>query len=156
MHTTRGTIFGKFPDKMMDEIEADARKPEVLEWQKFSGRQYKRYASDEVRITMGPRGMFYLNLGAFVALGQPQAVEMMVDKKHRVIGIRKTDLRNRHAFVVRKMKKSEYRTIAAAAFCHNFRLLTQSTILFNDYEFDDDSVLRLNLVNATKVMRGAR
>ena len=172
----RGTIFGTFPDKRIEEIIADAAKPEdapttsspetgatpppaggELKWQAFTGRQHRRYAAMEPRITLGAKGMFYLNGAAFRALGEPMAVEMMLDKMRRVIGMKPTDPRKPNAFIVKPHGKTgKNKRISASAFCQHFGLKTSGTLLFNDIEFDGDGVLRLDLVNATRVGRGAK
>lgn len=127
-----------------------------MQWQVFTGKQHGRWASGEPRVTMGCKGMFYLNLAAFRVLGEPVAVEFFLDKMRRIIGVRPTLPTQKNSFLVRKVQDGRYRTIAASAFCQHFGLATSGTLLFNNMEFDDDGVLRLDLVNATKVGRGAR
>src|SRR5258706_16092050 len=58
------TLTGKFPDKMIEDIAADAGEPEEMEWQTFNGRQHGRSRRGEPRITMGNKGNFYLNMPA--------------------------------------------------------------------------------------------
>lgn len=48
------------------------------DWEIFEGRQYKPTARREPRVTVGPKGTFYLNGIAFEALDQPAAVEMLL------------------------------------------------------------------------------
>ena len=150
------TLFGRFPDKTIEELRDEALRPEEIEWQRFTGRQYRKYAGNEPRITLGAKGVFYLNLGAFRMLGEPLAVELMMDKMRHVIGMRPIESRQHSAFRVHKKTQGEYRRINASAFCQHFRLYTGDTLLFHNVKFDDEGVLRLDLVNATKVGRGAR
>jgi hypothetical protein len=107
---------------------------------------------------MDKKGTFYLNRVAFRALGEPMAVEILLDDMRRVIGMTPSDPRKKNAFVVKPQGKidSNYKRISASAFCQHFRLKTSGTLLFNDPEFDADGVLRLDLVNATRVGRGAK
>ena len=46
------------------------------QWTTFEGRAYGRAYSEQIRITIGPRGVFYLNKAAFEVMGGPAAVEM--------------------------------------------------------------------------------
>ena len=155
--TTRRTIFGTFPDKTVEEIVAETSEPEELEWLEFRGRQYRPRMRVEPRITLGRKGTFFLNTTAYRALGEPVAVELLLDKMRRVIGIKPTDPLKKNAFLVKSHGvNSEYRRISASAFCQHFRVSAPGTLLFNDPEFDADGVLRLDLVNATRVGRGAK
>ena len=150
------TIFGTFPDKTIEELTAEARKPEEVEWLEFKGRQHHRFASKEPRITINKRGMFYLNHPAFLALGEPLAVELIMEKMRRVIGMKSADPLRENVFDVKQHGTGNYKRISASAFCQHFRLYTGGTLLFNNIRFDDEGVLRLDLVSATKVGRGAR
>jgi hypothetical protein len=46
--------------------------------------------------------------------------------------------------------------IAAAAFCHHFRIKPTSTLLFQNVDIDNERVMHLDLMNTVTVTRGAR
>lgn len=151
------TIFGTFPDKTIEELTAEARKPEEVEWLEFKGRQYSRFSRLEPRITINKHSGFYLNNAAFRLLGEPGFVELKIDKMHRTIGMLPATAENKSSFVVKPHgSNGKNKVIQAGAFCQQFGIRTRGTLLFNNIQFDDDGVLRLDLVSATKVGRGAR
>ena len=51
---------------------------------------------------------------------------------------------------------ARYKRIAAASFCHHFRIKPTSTVLFQNVEIDPEGVMTLDLMNTVTVTRGAR
>ncbi|MEQ1605422.1 MAG: hypothetical protein ABL999_11205 [Pyrinomonadaceae bacterium] len=127
------------------------------QWTKFEGRQHGRTARREMRVTIGPRHTIYLNGMAFDAIDRHPAVEMLYDGNRRIIGIKPVDPHKSHAFRVKKHGSSgDYHRISASAFCQNFRLRIDRTLLFEGAELDDNGVLLLDLNRTVTVGRGAR
>lgn len=147
-----------YVQRKLEELAAEMRKPEPIEWIDFKGRQIGRFAAAEPRITLNRQCGFYLNNAAFCLLGEPRFVELKIDKMHRTIGMRATDEQNKSRFRVKPHgSNGRNKTIQAGAFCQQFDIQTRgATLLFNDVCMGDDGVLRLGLVTATKVGRGAR
>jgi hypothetical protein len=52
-------------------------------------------------VTIQRRGVFGFNLPAFMLLGSPTAVELMYDRRARIIGIRGVDETVEHAYAIR-------------------------------------------------------
>jgi hypothetical protein len=124
-------------------------------WEKFNGRPFGKLARDEVRVTLAPRSVIYLNGRAFEALGRPGSVELMFDGNRRIIGVTPTDRRHSNAFPVVNHTGNYYR-ISAAAFCQHFRIKPRATMLFQHIDIDNEGVMHLDLMNTVTVTRGAR
>ncbi|QQS32250.1 MAG: hypothetical protein IPM50_11290 [Acidobacteriota bacterium] len=126
------------------------------DWTTFEGRAYGRARSEEVRVTLSERSVFYLNRAAFTALGEPAAVELRYDGIRRIIGMKPTDARLRNAFPVKQHCGGNYRKINASAFCHHFRLRVDGTNLFDRADLTSDGILELPMDSMINVGRGAR
>lgn len=105
---------------------------------------------------MSPRGVIYLNLKAWDALGRPRAVEMMFDKGRAVIGLRPADPLLPAAFPVKDKKGTSSKVISASAFCTHFLIRMMRTALFRHVEVDEEGVMSLHLDAIAAVGRGAR
>jgi hypothetical protein len=123
-------------------------------WEVFRGRQNRVERRKEPRVTLG-KGAFYLNDKAFEVLERPAAVEMLYDGNRRIIGLRPIDPRKDNAFLL-KEHRSNYKRIAAASFCTNYRLKYDRTLLFEGVDLNDDGVMMLDLGKTIEIGRGAR
>lgn len=131
---------------------------EDMEWEKFSGRPYgQKAAVDEVRVTLRPDSTIYLNAKAHAALGHPKHVELLYEPKRRTIGIKagRPDAENTFP-LVDHARRGKYRRINAAAFCRQFRIRVDRTVLFHAAALDKHKVLHLDLTQTVAVGRGAR
>ncbi len=127
------------------------------DWEIFEGRQYKPTARREPRVTVGPKGTFYLNGIAFEALDQPAAVEMLYNPKQRIIGLRPIDPTKHNAFEIKHHGiGGNYKRISAASFCSNYRLKFKRTLLFEHVDVTDDGIMLLDLEKTVEVSKGAR
>ena len=127
------------------------------DWEVFEGVQQPFRSVDEPRVTLGPRGTFYMNGMAFEAIGSPVAVELMYDRGRRVIGMRAVDPRMRNAFkIVRHGKVGTYKRICASSFCNHMRIKRTDTVVFNQVAVDDNGVMTLDLGATSVVKRGSR
>jgi len=131
---------------------------EDMEWEKFSGRPYgQKAAVDEVRVTLRPDSTIYLNAKAHELLGHLNEVELVYSKKRRTIGIKAPEPDATNTFpVVDHARRGKYRRINAAAFCREFRIRFDRTVLFHAAALDKDKVLHLDLTQTVAVGRGAR
>lgn len=126
------------------------------DWTTFTGRAYGRARSEEIRVTLSDRAVFYMNKAAFDVMGQPAAVELKYDGNRRIIGMLPTDARHRNAFLVKSHCNGNYRKINAGAFCHHFRLRLEGTNLFDGADFTPEGILELPMDSMITVGRGAR
>jgi hypothetical protein len=126
------------------------------QWTTFEGRAYGRSHSEQIRVTLNERGVFYLNKPAFEVMGGPAAVEMKYDGNRRIIGLKPVDPRRKNAFLLKQHSVGNYRKVNAAVFCKHFRLRIEGTNLFDGAEFTFDGILELPLDSMITVGRGAR
>lgn len=128
-----------------------------IKWETFEGRQQPYQSSREPRVTLGPKGTFYLNGVAFEVLGSPAAVELQHNGTGRIVGLIPTDPRKTNAFKIKPHGKGgTYKRICASSFCRHLRIKPRETILFNNPDLDDNGRLILDLDSTTVIGRGAR
>lgn len=128
----------------------------IRHWTRFKGEPYKRFISDDMRVTLGPRGVMYINVKAWDALGRPDAVELLFDAALRTIGVRPARSWQPSTFKVKDKSGTRGKCILAAAFLAHFRIRSTRTIIFNAVQIDHDGVMLLPLDAITAVSRGAR
>src|SRR6478672_9467458 len=126
------------------------------QWTRFPGRPHGRYRSSDIRVTIDPHHVIYLNERAWEALGRAVAVEMMFDKVRRVIALVPSDLSVPEAFPLKDHKAGRGRKINAAAFCSHFCLKMMRTGHFNEVDVDSDGIMTLSLSTISAISRGAR
>ena len=76
----------------------------------------------EPHVTIQKRGALSMNRSAFVALGSPDAVELLYDRQARLIGLRPVCPTADHAYQVRRSTRAESGPwiISAMAFMHYY------------------------------------
>lgn len=96
-------------------------------------------------VTIQRRGTMSLNKSAYVALGSPEAVELLYDPAERIVGLRPVDPRADHAYTVRASTTSGSGTfaISAMAFTRFYDIDTTQSRRWPAYL--DDGVLCINL-----------
>lgn len=96
-------------------------------------------------ITIQKRGTMSLNKSAYVALGSPDAVELLYDTGERIVGLRPADSLAEHAHTVRASTTSGSGTfaISAMAFTKFYDIDTTRSLRWAAYL--DDGVLCINL-----------
>ena len=126
-------------------------------WTTFEGRAYGRNLSEQIRVTLNHRYVFYLNKAAYEVLGTPAAVEIeRYDGDRRIIGLAPTDTRHRNAFLLKQHTVGNYRKINASAFCKHFRMRIEGTNLFDAADFTPEGILELPMDSMITIGRGAR
>lgn len=76
-------------------------------------------------VTIQRRGTFSINKSAWVALGEPEAVEFMYDAEIGVIGLRKVDPAMEHAYAIRPVKTDGPWVASGTAFTKYFNIDTE-------------------------------
>ena len=128
-----------------------------IKWSTFEGRQQPYRSTKEPRVTLGPKGTFYLNGVAYEVLGSPTAVAMEFNDTGRIVGLKPIDLRKSNAFkIVPHGKAGSYKRICASSFCRQLRIKPRQTIVFNTVDLDDKGRLVLDLDSTSVIGRGAR
>ena len=75
-----------------------------------------RPVSNQATVTIQKRGNFSLNRAAFVALEEPEAVELLYDRVEKLIGMRKAEVTNPIAYPVRKQQNAASYLVAGNLF----------------------------------------
>ena len=75
-----------------------------------------RPVSKQPVITLQKRGTFSLNEAAFIALGEPEVVELLYDRTEKLVGMRKVGPDNAYAYPVRKQQNAASYLVAGNAF----------------------------------------
>ena len=128
-------------------------------WSVFEGKQYVNRTSKEVRVTVGGKGIFYVNRVAYEALERPVAVEMLYDGETRTVGMRACDPRKRNAFKLMPHGGCNYWRIHAGAFCQHYGYKFERTMLIDRADITDSTgqlVLELPMDSMIAVARGSR
>ena len=68
-----------------------------MQWTAFDESMIPKVVR-ETRVTLSPRGDFYLNEGAVIALGDPVAVRMLFNQEEGKIGIMAAPLKTKGAY----------------------------------------------------------
>lgn len=124
-----------------------ARKFEI-----FTGRN-KPASSKTMRVSLNKRGAISFNHAAFVALGEPKAVELLYDKETNAIGMRASKEDVRHAYPVRAQGKSKSYIIGAVAFTQHYDVKPENTITFDP--LIEDGIMVLEFSKAVNVAQRA-
>ena len=111
---------------------------------------------DKPRVTLDSRGVLLLNKLAYDALGMPSAVKLLYDEDRRVIGLKPEDIRRANAFPVKLKDKYHNRRISISPFCKHFGLDIRRTILFNEVDFNNDGVMKLELNKTITIGKAER
>jgi hypothetical protein len=121
-----------------------------FDWEEFKEGDV-RSTKDRIHVTLSTDRKFYFNRHALAALGNPDGVTLMYDRRRSVIGIKASPLNRTNSFLLRpKQKSCEGRMITAANFCRNYRIRPKETIAFTTARLDPEGILVLDL-NAVRV-----
>lgn len=126
-------------------------------WVEFEGRPHGN-RSDEPRVTLSNRDVLTMNKAAYEALGSPAAVTLMYEEDKRMIGIKPGDTRRSNSFPVKQCsgKTAKSRKIHLHPFCHHCGIKTRQTVLFNDVDFDNAGMMRLDLNGTSTIGKTER
>ena len=111
--------------------------------------------SERVYVTLNRRGNFFMNRRAVEALGRPDLVVLMYDRRSHKIGIAAAAPRQPSAFLLKRKEKDGYggRVLYASNFCRNFHIDPGETLRFTTAEVDKAGVLVLDLNEVRSVRR---
>ena len=75
-------------------------------------------------VTLQKRGTMSFNKSAHVAMGSPEAIELMYDAEEQVIGVRGVDPRAEHAYPIRETNNSTSFVVSGRAFTQYYHIDT--------------------------------
>jgi hypothetical protein len=121
-------------------------------------RQWEEFAhgpvvqnSERIHATINRRGNLFLNRLAVEALGEPDSVVLMYDRRRSTIGITRAPSSRQNAFRLKRNRNGS-RMIYAANFCRFYSICPEETLAFTAPEVDKNGVLILDL-NEVKSVR---
>ncbi|MDQ2846846.1 MAG: hypothetical protein M3Y77_10960 [Actinomycetota bacterium] len=98
-------------------------------------------------VTIQKRGAISLNKTAFVALGEPNAVELLYDRTERIIGLRSAQPEAEHAYPVRSAAGGHSPfVVSAIAFTKFYNIDTDRTLRWHASFTDGVLCVELNSV----------
>lgn len=103
---------------------------------------------DRIRVTMNAKAGFYLNGVALKALGDPDAVQLMFDRRQATIGIIRASVEKKGAYLLkRKAAQGPVggKFFYATSFCNKFKIHSKEAMLFLDAQVNRDGILILDL-----------
>lgn len=106
-------------------------------------------------VTIQRKGPFSFNRAAYKLLGEPEAVELLFDKRQRVIGFRPISPEKAKAFPVRAQGKNAANfMVAGQSFAQHYELDTSVARRYPVYL--DEGILILDLNGESVVVTGPR
>ena len=79
------------------------------------------------------------------AMGEPDAVTLMYDRRRSTIGLKRSPLDKQNAYRLKRKNKSSGRIIYISHFCRNYSICPDETLAFVATEVNKDGVLILDL-----------
>ena len=116
------------------------------QWEEFeNGRVVS--LSERIHVTINKRGSIYLNRRALEAIGEPERVVLLFDRRRSTIGVRPAPDDQLNAYRLgRKDKKSAgSRVIYATNFFKQYHIKPDGTFAFTSTEVDQNGILVLEL-----------
>lgn len=114
-------------------------------------RQWRVYGTgpraakrDSIYVSMNYRGILLFNRKAFLELGSPEAVELLVDERNSSVGLRPAHPDLPHAYTIRTMHKGITYGFTCRKFCRDIGLKIDRTAQFPTARIED-GVLILEL-----------
>jgi hypothetical protein len=108
--------------------------------------------SKRLHVTIDPRGHLFLNRHAIEAMGEPDAVTLMYDRRRSTIGLKRSPLGKPNAYRLKRKSKTSGRIIYTAQFCRHYSICPDETLAFVAAEVNKHGVLILDL-NEVKAAR---
>jgi len=124
-----------------------------IQWEEFEHGPVVQH-SERIHVSINSRGNFFFNRRAIEAMGEPNSVVMMYDRRRSIIGIKRADASRHNAFRLKQkeLQKSGGRVLYASNFCRFYAIRPEETLAFTAAEVDKQGVLILNL-NEVKSVR---
>lgn len=119
---------------------------ETPNWRAFDKRS--RPLLDDPFVTIQRRGIFSLNASARAAMGNPDAVALLVDVEKRLIGFRPVATSNPRAYALRKQNRSNTWIVAGQAFTRAYAIDTSTTTRYSAHLIGSDLVVDLKTIGS--------
>lgn len=121
------------------------------DWEEFKSAPNLRLP-EEIRVSLNHKSIFAFNRYAFDALGEAEAVVLLLDKINSLIGFRPAHPRLDNAFPLKCKNKYGSYIIRANLFCIHHGIKPDKTIVFRDVRTEDNRILVLNLLDTFEIV----
>ena len=112
---------------------------------------------DRVHVTLHKTGHIYFSGKAVEALGRPDGVALLFDRRQKVIGVMPSALERKHTYRLRtKRCMGAGRMIGAKNFCTKYQIKPAETVWFPKASVNKDGILLLDLHHAASASRRRR
>ena len=122
------------------------------EWEEFQAGPTPPRA-ERLHVSLNGKGQILLNKNAVEALGTPEAVILMFEKRNSKIGIRPANAHLSNAFPLKPRPSAHSRMIHASPFCRNYGIRVTGTVAFNNIDIDREGMMTLDLAKTSRVSR---
>lgn len=116
----------------------------INQWEDFEAGPTQP-VTERIHVTLSPRNVILLNGNIYDRMGKPEAVVLMFDKLHSMIGLRPTHADRPGAFPVKQKGRGRHRLIRATPFCKHYGIKVDRHTAFIEPEVDADGILKLDL-----------
>ena len=100
---------------------------------------------ERLHVTLSPRNVILLNGNMHEQMGKPEAVMLMFDKVHSLIGLRATHPDRPGAFPLKNKSGGRHKLVRATPFCKHWGIRVDRPTAFIDPELTSDGILKLDL-----------
>lgn len=109
---------------------------------------------ERLHVTLYKRGRMHFNARALEALGSPEGVALLFDRRQKIIGVMPASPDRKHAFRLRRnSRRSTSRIINAKNFCDHYSIKPTETLAFPEAAVNKDGILVLDLNQVFGVRR---
>lgn len=114
----------------------------MFEFESFDRRQIP--AQSHPMATLQRKGLLSLNRAAVVALGEPEALELLYDPKARAIGLRPIAISEHKAYPIRQQLGARSYMVSAAKLCSYYGIDTSTALRYAPTMVDGMLVIELD------------
>jgi hypothetical protein len=113
-------------------------------WEEFEHGPVEA-SSKRLHVTIDRRGHLFLNRHTIEAMGEPDAVTLMYDRRRSTIGLMRSPLGKPNAYRLKRKSKTSGRIIYTSHFCRHYSICPDETLSFTAAAVNKDGVLILDL-----------
>ena len=126
-----------------------------IEWEEFQdGPEVK--TAESLHVSLSPKRNFFLNRKTLEALGDPDAVVMIYDRRRTIVGVRRASIETPNAYRLKRKEQKRGatgRVLYAANFCRRYGIAPSETLAFTNAHVDKDGILVLSLHDVKPIIR---
>ena len=123
-----------------------------LNWEEFEEGPVEAN-SKRLHVSINRRGNMFLNRHAIDAMGEPQAVVLLYDRRRSIIGLKPASSNRHNAYRLKRKNRASGRVLYSSNFCRRFAICPDETLGFTAAEINKDGILILDLNEVRAVRR---